>query len=110
MLVLSLATLVTGLFQFLASPSPREASLIDVFDFSVVAIFAVEYTTGLSSADERSAYVRAPTNLLSLAIILLAAAGALFSLPILLSAPILRLVRAARLFGEAGDSSVELAT
>ena len=110
MLALSLATLPALLLQIVASPSPEQASLIDAFDLAVVTIFAADYAAGIWTAPVKTVYARAPANLLSMAIILLALGGAALSIPLLLSAPILRLLRVFRFYGEAGNASVEAST
>jgi hypothetical protein len=108
MLVLSLATLPGGVAQILFRLDPIQALVIDLFDWIVISIFAVEYAVGLNATPSKARFVLASSSVLTLGIIALALLGAVFSFPLLYSLPLLRLLRALKVFDEAGRSSAEL--
>lgn len=108
MVALSLGSLAGGLVQILVRLSEPQVIAIDLFDWFVIAILTVEFVLGFVASHSKGSYLKSFPALLSLSIISLALLGAFFSLPILFSAPLLRLVRLLKFSGEAGRSSTEL--
>lgn len=108
MVALSLGSLAGGLVQILVMLSEPQLLAIDLFDWFVIAILTIEFARGLVASHSRGGYLKSFPALLVLSIISLASLGAVFSLPILFSAPLLRLVRLLKFSGEAGRSSTEL--
>jgi ion transport protein len=100
MVFLSLVTLPGTLYQLLGLATPAEATAFDLLDWGVVSIFAVEYVSKLYLAVNRTTFAKSPWNVLNLSIVLLAFTGFLAATPILYSAPLLRVVRTAKLLTE----------
>ncbi len=109
-IVLSLATLPGLVLQVLVNLPANIALAFDTFDLAVVFVFAADYAVRFRRAPSKRDFVVSVWSLLDLAIILFVAAGFIFTLPLLYSAPLLRTLRVARLVTESGRSSEETST
>lgn len=95
---LALVAAALTLFPMLFPVSPRTARGIDTLQWTIIAWFGVEYLTAFSVSRAKRAFLFSPWRLVDLATVLIPLVALLPNVSrVLLSSPVLRLVRLVRL-------------
>src|SRR5881392_2695749 len=94
----ALLALGVALARILFDVGPLAARVLNVGEWAIVGLFALEYTVHLSLAERKRDFVRNPWRMLDLAIIFIPFLSLLPFLRPLRSSPVLRLLRLSRVF------------
>jgi len=94
----ALLALGVALARILFELGPRAARVLDVGEWAIIGLFALEYAVHFSLAERKRDFVRNPWRILDLAIIVIPFLSLLPFLRPLRSSPVLRLLRLSRVF------------